>query len=378
MFTFTNRVAVASLLALTALQMPRAHAQYMMPGVMRTGFYGGAAMFAPTYFNPSGYGTAFMYVPSYYGYSSPYYSYGAYGYGYGMGGYGMGGYGGYGAYGGGYASPYGYGGGSYITSYYGDYYSRSGSGGRYRPRDYDDSYGDKALAAKKSDLFYQDQPAAAARHNPSVNEILSGAALNDLLADLRHLREKPDKLEPRTLQVPLEEQERKHINVTRGAGNIALLRSDSKLTWPIALNTASFKAEREKMSSLCTAAVRQAGFNSFVDAGTLSALDTNVEKLRKKLQQEAAALSPPEYIEANTFLNNLDDAIRALHAADVGKHFTGEYALKAKTFPELVAFMNSQKLLFTRAVPGDEKSYLKLFYAMDQYHQAVNAQTVRK
>src|SRR5437868_936409 len=75
MFTFTNRVAVASLLALTALQMPRAHAQFMMPGVMRTGFYGGAAMFAPTYFNPSGYGTALMYVPSYYGYSSPYYSY---------------------------------------------------------------------------------------------------------------------------------------------------------------------------------------------------------------------------------------------------------------------------------------------------------------
>jgi len=65
------------------------------------------------------------------------------------------------------------------------------------------------------------------------------------------------------------------------------------------------------------------------------------------------------------FLHNLDDVITALHRSDVGSHFTGVYALKAKTLPELVLSMQSHSLRFARGLPGDEKAYVHLYSALN-------------
>src|SRR5262249_20893211 len=178
-------------------------------------------------------------------------------------------------------------------------------------------------------------------------------------------RAKEQKNDPARFPVPLDEKGLKHINVARGAGSMGLVKNEGKLAWPLGLSGKDFDTERNKATKLMNAAVKQTSFNGFVDAATLAALDTSAEKLKKELQQAASALAPPEYIEANAFLNNLNDAIKALHQSDAGNHFTGVYTLKAKTLPELVKFMTAQRLHFTRALPGDENSYLKLYDALD-------------
>ena len=74
------------------------------------------------------------------------------------------------------------------------------------------------------------------------------------------------------------------------------------------------------------------------------------------------------------FLNNLEEAITALHMPDVGSHFTGVYALEPKTLPELVLSMQSHSLRFARALPGDEKAYVHLYYALIDYDCSLQPQ----
>jgi hypothetical protein len=74
------------------------------------------------------------------------------------------------------------------------------------------------------------------------------------------------------------------------------------------------------------------------------------------------------------FLNNLEDAITALHMPDVGSHFTGVYVLKPKTLPELVQSMQSHNLRFARALPGDEKAYVNLYSALNDYGRSLQMQ----
>jgi hypothetical protein len=218
------------------------------------------------------------------------------------------------------------------------------------------------------------------RNNPPVTEIWSGKALNDLLADLRKLP--PSKPESGQLvnlqQLPLDEDGLKHVNVTKGNGNIALLKNEGRLNWPLALSSAEFKEQRERISSLAQAAVRQAEFNSQVDAGTITQLSNDVEALHRQLRKSGGDLPFALYTEAKTFLNNLDDALSALRQRDVGNYFTGKFAIKAKTVPELVEHMAKQGLQFAPATPGDESAYVALHQALANYDQAAQAQTASR
>jgi hypothetical protein len=144
------------------------------------------------------------------------------------------------------------------------------------------------------------------------------------------------------------------------------------LTWPVALSSIDFKEDRERINSLVRDAVSQAGFNGQVDSGSISQLITDTDRMRTRLRKTGTDLPPSLYIDANVFLNNLDDAIRALQQPDVGSFFTGKYALKAKTIPELVNYMTAHGLQFAPAVPGDESAYLALQQALAAYDRAVN------
>jgi hypothetical protein len=171
------------------------------------------------------------------------------------------------------------------------------------------------------------------RTNPPLTEIWSGKALNDILADLRKLPTKaPAAGELVNLQrLPLDEDGLKHINVTRGGGNIALLKNEGRLNWSGALDGAEYKEQRERVNSLAQAAVRQAEFNGRVDLGTITQLSNDVDSLQRQLRKNSGDLPFAVYAEAKTFLSNLDDAISALRQPDVGNYFTGKFALKANT-----------------------------------------------
>jgi hypothetical protein len=210
------------------------------------------------------------------------------------------------------------------------------------------------------------------RNNPPVTEITSAKALNDLLQDIHSMQARGDTAQLRTFSTPLNEDTLKHVNVTKGQGNIGLLKNDGRLTWPVALSSIDFKEDRERINSLVRDAVSQAGFNGQVDSGSISQLITDTDRMRTRLRRTGTDLPPSLYIDANVFLNNLDDAIRALQQPDVGSFFTGKYALKAKTIPELVNYMTAHGLQFAPAVPGDESAYLALQQALAAYDRAVN------
>ncbi|HEV3079180.1 MAG TPA: hypothetical protein VGY66_05350 [Gemmataceae bacterium] len=210
------------------------------------------------------------------------------------------------------------------------------------------------------------------RNNPPVTEITSAKALNDLLQDINSMQARGDTAQLRTFSTPLNEDTLKHVNVTKGQGNIGLLKNEGRLTWPVALSSIDFKEDRERINSLVRDAVSQAGFNGQVDSGSISQLITDTDRMRTRLRKTGTDLPPSLYIDANVFLNNLDDAIRALQQPDVGSFFTGKYALKAKTIPELVNYMTAHGLQFAPAVPGDESAYLALQQALAAYDRAVN------
>jgi hypothetical protein len=382
MLSLTSRVAAVAVLSLAVSNVPRSQAQFI-PRMMGPGFMsspslyvspyvvsmsspGYSLMISPYMISGSSPGSAFTYSQPLitYSYRSP--SGGSIsGYGY-YGGYGYGG--GYGGYGGGYASaPYGNGS---ITSYYVDDYSKR-SRNQYRSGYY------QADNGGKNGESYQDQNPAA-RRNPTITEILSAGPLNELLADLRQQGAKAEKLDLGPLPIPLDEAGQKHINVTHGAGNIALIKNEGNFKWPAALSGSEFKKARAEVEALIAESIKQAKSKGVVDGATVKQLEANIDTLKKELKRTGADLAPSEYIEANVFFNNFYDAVKALRLPDVGNYFTGVYAPKVKTLPELVKFMTAQRLEFAKAMPGDENAYVKLYRALDEYDQAVTTQAAQK
>jgi len=214
------------------------------------------------------------------------------------------------------------------------------------------------------------------RNNPPVTEIWSGKALNDILADLRKLPSKAPQAGQlvNIQQLPLDDDGLKHINVTHGSGNIGILKNEGRLKWPAALSGPEFKEQRDRVNSLAQAAIRQAEFNGQIDPGTITQLSSDVDSLHNQLRRNGGDLPFAVYTEAKTFLNNLDDAIVALRQQGVGNYFTGRFAIKAKTIPELVDFMTKQGLQFAPAVPGDESAYAALHQALANYDLAAQGQ----
>jgi hypothetical protein len=226
---------------------------------------------------------------------------------------------------------------------------------------------DKTPTPEQDRQKYQRAQLSRSLNNPPLTEVWSGKALNDTLADLRSLAVPSDVAALNAFPAPLDQVDLEHINVTRGAGNIGLLKKKGPLTWPVALAGTDSQLERERLTRQARDAVRQAEHHGQVDTATLLQMTGDVQSLGRQLQRKARDLSPDLYIEAKTFLRNLTDAIIALRQGDAGSHFNGEYALKAKTVPDLVKEMNEHGLQFAAALPEDQAAYALLHQALVNY-----------
>jgi hypothetical protein len=226
---------------------------------------------------------------------------------------------------------------------------------------------------------FQNEQLMHARGNPGVTEVWSGKAMNDILADLRKNIGKAGPGNMQGFQLPLDEDGLKLINVTssKGGSNVGLLKNQGRLSWPGGLNGDEFRNERERINNLVQKAVQQAEFNNQVDPGVIQQMSRDVDALQKQLRANGRDLPPAVYVEAKTFLNNLDDGIRGLQQRDVGNYFNGRYTLKGKTVAELVKYMIDQGLQFAPAVPGDEAAYSALHQALAAYDLATHATVER-
>jgi hypothetical protein len=237
---------------------------------------------------------------------------------------------------------------------------------------------EKTPTAEENRHRAQLQSAQRARNAPPLTEIWSGKSLNDILVDLQKHRVSGVSAVGGNLPSSLDEDGLQHINVTRGAGSIGLLKNEGQLQWPVALTGSDYARVRERLAVLAQGAIRQAEFNARVDAGTIRRIDLDLDKLRQQLRADGQSLSASEYIEAKRFLDHFADALRALRQTDVGNYFTGQYALKVNTVAELVRYMTEQGLQFAPALPGDRAAYLALHRALAAYGQSRQLQTAER
>jgi hypothetical protein len=220
------------------------------------------------------------------------------------------------------------------------------------------------------------QSVQRARNHPPVTEIWSGKSLNDLLADLQ--TQPVGKISADHDALPISLDGLRHINFAKGAGSIALLKNEGRLHWPVALTGSDYAGDRDGLTALAQDAVRQAEFNSRVDAGTIRQLTDGLNKLRQQLRKAVSDLAPAEYIEAKNFINAFDDAVTALRQKDAGTHLAGRDLLKATSMAELVKYMTEHGLRFAPALPGDTDAYLALHKAFASYGQPASMETAAR
>jgi hypothetical protein len=209
------------------------------------------------------------------------------------------------------------------------------------------------------------------QNSASTAEILSGAALNALLDHAAKLQAKG--LGP-TLDVDADVLKR--INVAAGGGSVAILKNDGRLSWPAALQTPLFDQERKHINEIGPEVVKSARFGK-IDAALVQDMIGDVRRMKDTLGKEVLDLAPSQYVEANRFLRQLDDATRALEQPDVANFFTQRYSAKGKNVAELVKNMARDGLHFAPAVAGDESAYLAIHRALSAYDVGLQGQVVK-
>jgi hypothetical protein len=199
-------------------------------------------------------------------------------------------------------------------------------------------------------------------NDPPIGEISSGKALNTLLAAL--VKEFKEVSGP---AIPLDADLLRHINLAAGRTRVGILKDEGRLSWPPVLRGDEFKTERDLLNSLAPEAIYQA-VNAHVDAGTVKAMANSIQRLRRELGSKISGLTASEFIDANRFLAELEDGVKALGRADADRVFTGKYAAQGGTVGELINYMLAQGLTFAPAVAGDGASYVALHRALVAYN----------
>lgn len=233
---------------------------------------------------------------------------------------------------------------------------------------------ERNLLANVPDPRIQEQKFALNRalNDPPLTEVLTGDALNAILNNIVKLQDK-GAVAP---QVPLDEEMLKSLNVSDGEpGNIGLLRNGGKLSWPSSLQGAPFDEERKRLTQLAQDAVERVKFNGQVDPGTLQQMRKDARAMHERLNENIRDLTPTQYVDAKRYLNQLDEALRALDNKKVQNHFNGKWTPKAKTANELVKEMKDAGLRFNGATRGDEAAYRMVQQRLAALNFALESQT---
>ena len=199
--------------------------------------------------------------------------------------------------------------------------------------------------------------------NATPPEIWSGKSLNVLLKGLTKYA--GQKLPAGLSHATLDDDVVKHLNVAKKYGNLGLLRNNGQFTWPAALRDLVDEKDRADIANGTQRLFKQAT-NAQVDAGTLSDLQGEIEKIRKALLANANNLRQAPYMEAKRFLNDFDDALRALENGDAAAYleFQNQFAGGTKNVQDLVNYMRKTGLHFAPATSGDEAAYQAVHEAL--------------
>jgi hypothetical protein len=221
---------------------------------------------------------------------------------------------------------------------------------------------EQALVPNGEDLREQTQryELRIALHNPPLNEVLSGASLNAIYKDLKIKLASGAKGQ----LIPLDAAILPQINLTSNSGgNLGVLKNvkdGGTLHWPLALQGEAYQEEVKRLNQRAAEAIKLAEFKGQVDTGTVRDMMEDVRKLRAKVSANINDLTPSQHIEASRFLNQMDDALKALQQPDVADYLGQKYAAQGRTVGDLLDFMSRKGLSFAPAVGGDEGAYQAL------------------
>jgi hypothetical protein len=211
--------------------------------------------------------------------------------------------------------------------------------------------------------------------DPPIQEVLSATALNNIFNDLKAKQ----LAGARGTAIPVDEGVLKQVNLTGnpGTGNIGVLKGlkdGGTLHWPLVLTGEAYKRERDKVDRLAGDAVKLAEFKGEVDPGSLRDMQNNIRGLQAAVSANLNDMTPTQSIEARRFLNQLDDAVKALQQPNVADYFTQKMAAQGKTVPELIDYMAKRGLSFAPSSGGDEAAYMAMHNYLAGYANSLQNQ----
>jgi hypothetical protein len=202
------------------------------------------------------------------------------------------------------------------------------------------------------------------RYNPPLTEVWSAHALNDLLKDLAMVEDLAAQG-----STPLDPEVLEKLNLTngKGGGNLGFLKSDLKYR-PQMLRYEPLAKDTNRLVSLLSKAAEEAAAKQ-PDRDVLADLIRLHRQLRERLAQQVRSaangeFTPSMYIDAKTYLDQIQDVIKVLQGPDAARHFSHRYYPKAKTVGELVTYMKANGLQFAPATNGSEDAYTAVHQAL--------------
>jgi hypothetical protein len=215
-----------------------------------------------------------------------------------------------------------------------------------------------------------------ARNFASNTEIWSGRALNVLLKsaiDSGRIDEGPN--------IPLHSDTLKGINLReRGSvGNVGLLKNGPKLQWPMALQEPWFDTARASFAKNLDEALHQLPSSEGLQRKTFRALEADLKKLNRILEENVSNLSTSDWIRGRRYLNELRSVVRGLSDPRVRVSFDRSWVNKVGSVGGLVRYMKDRGLDFApAAAPGDYPLYTSLYYSLRSFEMAVNNASLRR
>jgi hypothetical protein len=233
-------------------------------------------------------------------------------------------------------------------------------------------YREKTPTAEDDRQRYLQMQVRRALNDPPVGEVYSGVALNTILDDLGKRLGKDTAAQGPAL--PLDDDVVRHLNFTgqENRGNPGLLKNEGRLSWPLVLRGAPYKAERDMLNDL-TPTVYEQAVAGRVDPGALETMAGAVRRLQERLTENIRDLTPNQYSDGRRFLGDFEDALSLLRQPNAGDYF-GQKAPKARNIADLVQQMLGRGLRFAPATVGDESAYVAAHRALSVYASNASAQ----
>jgi hypothetical protein len=191
--------------------------------------------------------------------------------------------------------------------------------------------------------------------NPDPVEIISGAALNEILPYFSQLANKGIQGPP----IPLSPEILDRINVTtpNSGGSVGLLKNGGYVDFPLVLRGPTQKELGQLLPQAVSGVV-----SGSLDLQLYKQCRTTLEKLREEHRKNfhKEEIDGQSFLVGSRFLDNLESSVKLLEDPNAGKLFAGNFHPKGSNVAELVQNMTQQGLRFAPALAGDESAYLSL------------------